>query len=69
MLAADSCDALFPRRPALYCAFISTSSYRLTDNCHLDKPLRQLLSWLLAQFGKDQQNRGVSAFADVNGFE
>ena len=43
--------------------------YRLTVNCHLDKPLRQLLSWLLAQFGKDKQNRGVSAFADVNGYE
>ena len=43
--------------------------YRLTVNCHLDKPLRQLLSWLLAQFGKDKQNRGISAFADVNGFE
>ena len=43
--------------------------YRLTVNCHLDKPLRQLLSWLLAQFGKEKKNRGVSAFDDVNGYE
>ena len=43
--------------------------YRLTVNCRMDKPLRQLIAWLLQEFGKDKQNRGVSAFADVNGFE
>lgn len=43
--------------------------YRLTVNCRINRPLRQLVAWLLAQFGKDKNNRGVSAFADVNGFE
>ena len=43
--------------------------YRLTVNCRMTKQLRLLTAWLLRQFGKDKQNRGVSAFADVNGFE
>ena len=43
--------------------------YRLTVNCRLTKQLRELIAWLLREFGKDKQNRGVSAFADVNGFE
>ena len=43
--------------------------YRLTCNCHMTKPLRQLIAWLLMEFGKDKQNRGISAFADVNGYE
>ena len=43
--------------------------YRLTVNCRMTKQLRLLTAWLLCQFGKDKQNRGVSAFADVNGFE
>ncbi len=43
--------------------------YRLTVNCRLTRALRQLISWLLRQFGKDKENRFVSAFADVNGFE
>ena len=43
--------------------------YRLTVNCRLTKQLRGLIAWLLREFGKDKQNRGVSAFADVNGFE
>ena len=43
--------------------------YRLTVNCRLTKPLRQLIAWLLMEFGKDKQNRGISAFADGNGFD
>lgn len=43
--------------------------YRLTVNCTMDRQMRQLIAWLLQEFGKDKQNRGVSAFADVNGFE
>ena len=43
--------------------------YRLTVNCRLTKQLRELIAWLLREFGKDKQNRGVSAFADVNGYE
>ena len=43
--------------------------YRLTLRCKMDRQLRLLIAHLLQQFGKDSSNRGVSAFADVNGFE
>ena len=43
--------------------------YRLTVRCHLNRPLRDLLGYLLRQFAQDRENRGVSAFADVNGFD
>ena len=43
--------------------------YRLTVNGWMNKKLRFLTAWLLQQFGKDKQSRGVTAFADVNGFE
>ena len=43
--------------------------YRLTLRCSQSKPLRLLLAHLLREFAKDKLNRGVSAFADVNGFD
>jgi len=43
--------------------------YRLTLRTRLTRPLRELLAHLLRQFAKDSANRGVSAFADVNGME
>ncbi|MBQ7415697.1 MAG: primosomal protein N' [Oscillospiraceae bacterium] len=43
--------------------------YQLTLRCRLTKPLRELIAHLLRQFAKDGANRGVSAFADVNGFD
>ncbi len=43
--------------------------YRLTLRCHMDRKLRRLLAYLLQQFTKDKENRGVSAFVDVNGPE
>ena len=43
--------------------------YRLTLRCQLSKNLRNLTASLLRQFAQDKLNRGVSAFADVNGFE
>ena len=43
--------------------------YRLTLRCALDKPLRLLLAHLLRQFAQDGENRGVSAFVDVNGYD
>ena len=43
--------------------------YRLTLRCRMDKNMRQLLAHLLRQFSKDGANRGVSAFADVNGYD
>ena len=43
--------------------------YRLTLRCQLSKNLRNLIASLLRQFAQDKINRGVSAFADVNGYE
>ena len=43
--------------------------YRLTLRCRMTRQLRLLLAHLLREFSKDKQNRGVSAFIDVNGFE
>ncbi len=43
--------------------------YRLTLHCRMTKNLRLLLAHLLRQFSKDNTNRNVSAFVDVNGFE
>ena len=43
--------------------------YRLTLRCRMTKPLRALLGHLLRQFAKDPQNRGISAFTDVNGYD
>ena len=43
--------------------------HRLTLRCRMTKPLRQLLAHLLRQFSTDRENRGVSAYIDVNGFD
>ncbi len=43
--------------------------YQLTLRCRMTKNLRALLAFLLRQFSQDKANRGVSAFADVNGYE
>ena len=43
--------------------------YRLTLRCVFSKPLRNLVASLLRQFSQDKLNRGVSAFADVNGYD
>ena len=43
--------------------------YRLTLRCRMGSTLRALLAHLLRQFSQDRENRGVSAFIDVNGFD
>jgi len=43
--------------------------YRLTLRCAMTRPLRLLIAHLLRQFSLDKANRGVNAFADVNGFD
>ncbi len=43
--------------------------YRLSLRCPMDKEKRALLAHLLRQFSLDRSNRGISAFADVNGFD
>ena len=43
--------------------------YQLTLRCHMTRPLRLLIAYLLREFSKDKANKGVSAFVDVNGFD
>ncbi len=43
--------------------------YKLTLRCRMSKELRALVAHLLRQFSQDKLNRGVSVFADVNGFD
>ena len=43
--------------------------YRLTLRGKLDKNVRGMIAHLLQQFSQDKLNRGVSAFADVNGYD
>ncbi len=43
--------------------------YRLTLRCRMNGKLRTLLAHILRQFATDKANRGVAAFADVNGLD
>jgi len=43
--------------------------YRLTLRCSMDSQLRKLLAHMLRQFSQDRENRGVSAFIDINGYD
>ena len=43
--------------------------YRLTLRLRQTRNLRQLLSHLLRQFMLDKTNRGITAYADINGFD
>jgi primosomal protein N' (replication factor Y) len=43
--------------------------YRLTLKCGMTRQMRLLIAALLREFAKDGANRGVSVYADVNGFE
>jgi len=43
--------------------------YRLTLRGKLTKQLRGMIAHLLQQFSQDKLNRGVTAFADVNGYD
>ena len=43
--------------------------HQLTLRCRMTKNLRALLAHLLREFAKDNTNRGVNAFIDVNGFD
>ncbi|MBQ9108794.1 MAG: hypothetical protein IJY02_02065, partial [Oscillospiraceae bacterium] len=38
--------------------------WKLLLKCRNDAPTRQLLSGLLADFGRDKENKGVSMFID-----
>ena len=43
--------------------------YRLTLRCVMTQPLRHLLAHLLRQFSQDRENRDITAFIDINGYE
>ena len=43
--------------------------YRLTLRGKLTRQVRGVIAYLLQQFSQDKLNRGVSAFADVNGYD
>ena len=64
----ESCTALGPA-PCVVPKINYNFRYRLTLRCGMTKNLRFLLAHLLREFARDGQNRGVSAFIDVNGFD
>ena len=66
--SAEKCIALGPAAcavPKINYSF----RYRLTLKCKLTPQLRQLVAHMLRQFSLDKENRGVTAFMDVNGYE
>ena len=64
----EHCTALGPA-PCVVPKINYNFRYRLTLRCRMTKQLRFLLAHLLREFARDGQNRGVSAFIDVNGFD
>ena len=66
--SAEKCIALGPAAcavPKINYSF----RYRLTLKCKLTPQLRRLVAHMLRQFSLDKENRGVTAFMDVNGYE
>lgn len=66
--AAQVCTALGPA-PCPVPKINYHFRYRLTLRCRMTKELRFLLAHLLRQFSTDRENRGVTAFIDVNGYD
>ena len=66
--ASEHCTVLGPA-PCAVPKINYNYRYRLTLRCSLNKLLRELLAHLLRQFAQDGANRGVNAFADVNGYD
>ena len=64
----EKCTVLGPA-PCLVPKINYHFRYQLTLRCHMTRPLRLLLAYLLQQFSKDKANRNVTVFVDVNGFE
>ena len=65
---AETCTVLGPA-PCPVPKINFNFRHRLTLRCRMTKNLRQLLAHLLRQFSADRENRGVTAFIDVNGFD
>lgn len=66
--SGESCRVLGPA-PCAVPKINYNFRYRLTLRCQMTRPLRQLIAHLLRQFMQDRENRGVSAFVDVNGLD
>ena len=64
----ENCTVLGPA-PCVVPKINYNFRYQLTLRCRMTRPLRLLLAHLLRQFSQDKQNRGVTAFVDVNGFD
>ena len=43
--------------------------YRITLRCPMDRSKLALIAHLLRQFSQDRENRGISSFADINGYD
>ena len=66
--AAEMCTVLGPA-PCPVPKINYHFRYRLSLRCRMTKPLRLLLAHMLRQFSQDRENRGVSAYIDINGYE
>ena len=66
--AAEQCTVLGPA-PCPVPKINYHFRYRLTLRCRMTKNLRVLLAHLLREFSKDNTNRNVSGFIDINGYE
>ena len=66
--AAEVCKVLGPA-PCAVPKINYHFRYRLTLRCQMTRQLRLLTAHLLRQFAQDGANRGVSAYADINGFD
>lgn len=64
----EVCTVLGPA-PCMVMKINYNFRYRLTLRCRMTRQLRILIAHLLRQFAQDRENRGISAFIDVNGFE
>ena len=64
----EICTALGPA-PCAVAKINYNFRYRLSLRCRMTRPLRLLLAHLLRQFSQDKENRGVSAYIDINGMD
>ena len=64
----ETCTVLGPA-PCVVPKINYNFRHQLTLRCRMTKNLRALLAHLLREFSKDNTNRGVNAFIDVNGFD
>ena len=64
----DACQILGPA-PCPVPKINYTYRYQLTLRCKLDREKRRQIAGLLKQFSADRENRDISAFVTVNGYE